>query len=464
MARLQRTINMWAALLLLLLAHPPAGQAQEVQVPFTPDSTVYTLDAELRNDLGLFPGVQRFEQAQLFRLAPSRYELVIIYRQDGQRLRERRTLTEAEVGQLRRQIAEGLRGRGTRLGGEQPGRAELLAWTTVLSVTEGGLMVGALDPDNESLAAGLPLLTGAVGFFAPFFATRDRPVTEASGTLTGFGGVQGYAHAVQVAGLLGGQAVDGQTVAGLAAGMGAAEAVLGYHLGATRGWSPGRAEMIAVNGVAGNLLGLGVGITLVGEGDGVQDDAVRARVLAGTSLVGSMAGIALGYRMGRSGTYTRGDARLYSQSGLLAGQLATSLLIVGDLDGASVVGGVLTGAGAAGLSVGAALVRDRDFSTYASNLITLGTYAGSLLGAGLATVANGSSDAVTVLQALGAITGFGITYHTFAPEARRRTASAAETTAASPSLKVRLAPSWAASAGASTGTRLRPRLLLQATF
>ena len=443
---------------LLMLAGSLAvstAQGQDVQVPLAPDSTVYTMDRTLQQELGLFADVQGFQQARLFRLSGNRYELVIEYRTpDGQLFRSRRALSPAEVDEFRQRVAERLVATQALVDRGQPGRPELLVWTTALSAAQGGLLIGALDPSNESLVAGLPLMAGAAGFFGPFFATQDRPVTEAAGTLTGFGGLQGYAHGTQLATLVGGDDIDGQVTAGVMAAMGATEAIVGYRLGATRGWSPGMAEMMAFNGVAGNLVGFGLGVIAAG-------DEAAARSIAGGSLLGSVLGGAVGYRMGRTDTYTRGDARLYVQTGLLAAQLAVSATLVGDIETARGVGGVLTASGVAGLGAGGLLVRDRDFSTYASNLITLGNYAGSLLGAGVATVASGNADAVTVMQALGAVAGFGITYSVFAPDARREAQSAH-----TGSLRLQVMPSLSVAPHqpAAAATRLRPGLTLKAHF
>ncbi len=443
----------WVAGLLAVAGSLGASvaQGQDVQVPLSPDSTVYTIDRSLQQELGLFADVQGFEQARLFRLSDGRYELVVEYRApDGPLFRSRRILSTTDVDRLRRRVADQLLATQTLINREQPGRPELLAWTTALSAAEGGLLIGALNPSNESLAAGLPLLAGAAGFFGPFFATQDRAVTEAAGTLTGFGGLQGYAHGAQVAALLGDDDIDGQVTAGLMALTGATEAIVGYRLGATRGWSPGMAEMIAFNGVAGNLLGFGLGVTVAG-------DEAAARSIAGGALLGSALGGAMGYRLGRTTTYTRGDARIYTQTGLLAAQLAISAVLVGTVEDPRGVGGLLTASGLAGLGVGSILVHGRDFSTYASNLITLGNYAGSLLGAGLATVASGNSDAITVMQALGAVAGFGLTYRVFAPDARRAVPSAQARL-----LRLRIVP-WLSPAPAAS-VRLQPGLTLTARF
>lgn len=426
--------------------------AQEVQVPLSPDSTVYTIDAELRQKLGLFPEVKGFQQASLYRLSADAYELVIEYREQGQTLRERRPLTPAEVDRLRQRVAQQLQATGTRVGIEQPGRTELLTWTTLLGLAEGGLIVGAIDPEDDSVIAGLPLLTGAVGFFAPLFATQNRPVTEASGTLTGYGGAQGYAHAVELAGLLDGDNADGQVVAGLAAVAGAAEATAGYALGAHQGWSPGMAEMIAYNGVYGNFFGLGMGFTIVGGDDDLEDRDAEARFVAGISLLGSLAGMYVGHRMGQTGTYTRGDARLYGLAGLEAAQLAGSILIVSDSDNTRTNAGLLTGFSLAGLGIGTALVKSRDFSTYESNIIVLGNYAGALLGAGIANLGNSSFETATAMQAIGSLIGFGITYSVFAGEAQRR----ASMSTAGIDLDVEVTPHVASASGADGRPLQRP--------
>lgn len=457
-------------LVLCLLAsgldtHP--ARAQEVQVPLSPDSTVYTIDAELEQALGLFPDMQGFREAALFRMSETTYELVIIYRQQGQTVRERRTLTGAEVNAFRQQVARQLQATGTRVNVDQPGRPELLVATTFLGSIEGVLLAGAIAPDSGPLIAGLPLLTGAAGFFVPLFATQNRPIPEAPATLAGFGGLQGYAHAGQLSLLLGGSDLEGRAFAGLAAVTGAAEATAGYLLATRRGWSPGMGEMMAYNGLAGNLLGLGVGLTVAGEGMDFDDRDTDARLVAGLSLLGSFSGIYAGYRLGRTGRYTRGDARLYSLAGLLATQLAISGALVADLDDTRAVAGLLTGSGLAGLGAGTTLVRNRDFSTYASNLIALGNYAGALLGAGIATLFDGSSDAITVAQAVGAVTGFGISYHVFADDARRVTSS----TPSGVNLRLNVTPALRTvpSTGPLPSTvdradRIRPRVTLRASF
>lgn len=447
------------ALVLLIpgLLIPLTAQAQEAQVPLSPDSTVTSIDAELRRTLELFPEADGFQRAQLYQVGPTTYELVIEYRPAGQILRERRTLTADEVEQLRQRVAAQLRATNTRVGLNQEGQVGLIASTTFLGLVEGSLLAGALDTDSESVAA-LPLMGGAMGFFAPLLVTQNATVTEAEADLTFYGGIQGYAHAAQLAAFAS-RDPDGPAVSALAAVLGAAESTAGYLTARNNGWSGGHAEMTSFTGISGNLLGLGLGATLVGES---TEDASR-QVIAGLSFLGSFSGAYLGHRMGRTNRYTQGDARIYFQTGLQAVNLMGSLLVNTDVEGTG-AGALITAAGAGGLALGRRLVRGRTFSKSEANLTFLGSVAGSLLGGGLAALSDADGASVALLQGLGSGLGFGITYGLFADDARRRTAPST----AGIDLEMRLEPHLDTPVGRGrTGglhEQVIPKVTLRATF
>ena len=444
-------------LLLLMLLFPARAQAQEVQVPLSPDSTVTTIDAELRQTLSLFPDVTGFQQAELYRVSENQYELVIEYREGAQVLRERRSLSAEEVEQLRQRVAQQMRATGTRVGLNQEGQVGLTAATTFLGLVEGGLLAGALGAESESAAA-LPLMGGALGFFIPLLATQNAEVTESEADMTFYGGIQGYAHAAQLTALMGDDP-DGQAVAGLAAVLGGVEATAGYLTARNNQWSGGHAEMVSLNGISGNLIGLGLGATLA------DDAGDNSRIGAGMSLLGSVAGAYFGHRMGRSDRYTQGDARIYFQTGTQAVNLVGSLVAASDVEGGQFVAGLLTTTGVGGLALGHVLIRDRDFTKDEANLVFLGSTAGSLLGGGLAALSDAEGSAVAVMQALGSATGFGITYSLFGSEARQRTSISA----AGMDVKLRLEPHVNTPIGAdrsagSLSNRVVPKLTLRASF
>jgi len=457
MARPSRLISLLAVV--VLLAPATDLYAQEQQVPLDQDSTLYVVDANLRQDLNLFPDVRGFQEAVLYRIGDDEYELVIQYRPDTRTLRERRTLTDAEVQTLRTRITQQLADTGTVVNLNQEGRYGLLASTTLLSLSEGALLGAALGLEGDGVGT-MTLLGGATGFFAPLLLTRNASVTEAEADMTFYGGIQGYAHAAHLYALIEGDddTFDDQGTAALAAVLGAGESALGYTLARRNNWSGGHAEMTSFTGLAGNLIGLGLA-------QGITEDEASVRGAAALSFAGSIAGGVIGHRMGRSDTYTQGDARIYLLSGVQTANLVGSVLAAAGVEGEEWPALTVTGAGVAGLAGGRLLVRDRDFTKSEGNIVALGNFAGSLLGGGLAAASNAEGSTVAVLQALGSLAGSAITYGVFARDAKRR----AQSGTASVNLDLNVTPSMATVPGPN-GQSVRlsdtvvPKVTLTARF
>ncbi len=449
----------WRTLVLLALlgglAASPAA-AQDVQVPLDRDSTLYVLNADLRQEVGLFPEVTGFQEARLFRTDDDAYELVIRQTQNGRSVRERRSLTPAEVEDLRARIAKGMTGTTRLSPGLEKGRYGLIAATTFHGLIEGGLLAGAFDTDGSG-AATLTLAGGAMGFFVPLLATRNRPVSEAEADMVFYGGLQGYAHAVQVMGVLRGEDLSGRGTAGLAAAGGALEGALWLRAAQRNSWTGGHAEMVSYNGLGGNFVGLGIGGAILGEEPEVDE---VSRVLAGTSLLGSIGGAYLGHRLGRTGRYTDGDARIYAQSALQATNLVGSFLSLQDDGNPRASALLLSGSTVGGAVLGNYLVQGRDFTGTQGSLVGLGSIAGSLLG-GAVTSGTGDGEVVAVVQALGSAAGFGITYAVLEGDARSRAADGTS----SLNLDLNVGPTMARlPGGAETEREVVPRVTLTATF
>jgi len=457
MARPSRLICLLAVV--VLLAPATDLYAQEQQVPLDQDSTLYVVDADLRQNLNLFPDVRGFQEAVLYRLDDGEYELVIQYRQESRTLRERRALSEAEVRDLRTRITRQLADTGTVVNLNQEGRYGLLASTTLLSLSEGALLGAALGLEGDGIGT-MTLLGGASGFFAPLLLTRNASVTEAEADMTFYGGIQGYAHAAQLYALVNGDddTFDERGTAALAAVLGAGESALGYTLARRNNWSGGHAEMTSFTGLAGNLIGLGLA-------QGLTQDEVGVRGASALSFAGSIAGGVIGHRMGRSDTYTQGDARIYLLSGVQTANLVGSVLAAAGVEGEQGPALTVTGAGVAGLAGGRLLVRDRDFTKSEGNIVALGNFAGSLLGGGLAAASDAEGSTVAVLQALGSLAGSAISYGVFAKDARRR----AQSGTAAVNLDINVTPSMASVPGPD-GRRVRlsdsivPKVTLTARF
>jgi len=431
--------------------------AQDTQLPVDRDRSVYAIDPALRNAAGLFPDVEGFESAVLYRTEKGAYELVVHYHEDGRTRRERRTLSAEGVRELRAEVSDGLTALQEPSSVTQEGRYGLLAATTFHGLVEGGLLAGATGAEGGSVTTTV-FAGGTLGFFGPLLATRTARVTKAEADLTFYGGLQGYAHAVQAVGLLAGEDPDGRATAGLAALLGAAEGTAGYLTARRNDWTDGHGEMVAFTGAAGNLIGLGVGTAIVGEVDG-RSGARRA--VSGVALLGSVAGGYLGHRQGRTDRYTEGDAQIYLQTAVQGTNLAGSLLSVTDSDLATRALLVSGAATASGL-LGRQLVRGRNFTGTQSGLVALGSVGGSLLGLALTSEA-GSKDVVAVTQAMGSAVGFGVTYGVLEGEARGQPSPGR----AALDVRVRVTPAVARGPGNPPGPvtdRLGPRLTLSATF
>ena len=428
--------------------------AQDVQVPFDRDSTLYSLDEDLRRQLDLFPDITGFQGAELYRMDSTTYELVIRYQSGGRVRRERRVLSGAEVQALRDRIAQARSTRGYGRSFED-GRYGLIASTTVHGLTEGSLLAGALNLEDER-ALTLPLLGGAVGFFGPLLATRDGGVTAAEADMTFYGGVQGYLHGVQVARIVGGDQLGTRATVGVTALAGAIEGTLAYRTARAYNWTGGHAEMVSFNGLAGNLVGVGLGAAIVGE-----DGEEVPRLVASSSLLGSVGGAYLGHRMGGTDRYTEGDARVYLQSVIQGVNLTASALTLTDGLGVRPVALFLTGSAVGGGVIGRQLVRNRDFTDTQSFLVALGSVTGSLAGLAVTIeVDDGSSRALA--QGIGSAAGFGVTYAILEGDARQQASPATSDL----DLNVRVSPSLAGGqwpVGRGTD-RLAPRVTLSATF
>jgi hypothetical protein len=112
-----------------------------------------------------------------------------------------------------------------------------------------------------------------------------------------------------------------------------------------------------------------------------SDDA-NLRLVLGSMLAGSLVGGFAGKLYGDNRRLTEGDSSLVSLGGLVGAYASAVPLILGEVDSSrGVVGTLMAGAGL-GLVAGDFMTRDVDYSRSEAGLVSLGTIAGGLLGAG----------------------------------------------------------------------------------
>src|SRR5687767_7282714 len=101
-------------LLLLCLGAPVAAQQtiRETQVPVDPEREVTEIGPDLRRELGLFPGVQGFQSARLFRQDDGTLILEIARVEAGALVRERQRLGAEQLAAFRADLGGRLAARG----------------------------------------------------------------------------------------------------------------------------------------------------------------------------------------------------------------------------------------------------------------------------------------------------------------------------------------------------------------
>jgi hypothetical protein len=435
------------------------AMAQEERVPLTADGSLIVVSSEIEDQLNLFPDVEGFQEAKLYKVSPTEYELVIVYSSEGRTLRERRSLTKQDVSELRSRITRALAAANLRATRDDEGRYGLLAATTVLSLAEGALIGDAIGLESDGVGT-MSLIGGATGFFAPLILSRKRGATEGEADMVFYGGTQGFLHGVQIFYLVSDAGVDeGRGLSALAALGGLSESIAGYVIAREKQWTGGHAEMTSFTGYAGNAAGLGTALMIGGE-------EASERLASGLSLTGSLVGGYLGHRLGRTNRYTQGDARIYFLSGLTFANLTGSVYAAAttSTENPNVAAGLVTASGVAGLLVGRSLVREKRFSKTEGNITVLGGLAGSLFGAGIGVTSDASGDATALLQATGALAGAAITYGFFSKDARRRAVRMSGI-----DLNVSVMPAVGAPSGPGfrymkSSNHIRPRVNIRATF
>ena len=454
----------------MLLAYSllaPAGlRAQEIQVPLDENGRIHLVTAELARRLGLFTDVSGFTEARLFQRPDSTFILEITStRRGGLLQRERRPLSVSEAAEFRRDLASRVAARAPSAALDQGGRTKLLVGSTLLGLGYYGWATAmAFDPDNSQSAVAIYMVTAAGSFLAPFALTRNRTVPDAVATMALWGAMRGPVHGLLVSQL--GDAQSDKTKFAWSVAMGITEGVAGGLLAQSLKMTPGHAEVTGVGGDIG--LGAGWGIAdLAGFNDryrlvtvaqppgGTFSYPVNDRTLQSAAILATSGlGLVGGYWLGRTGDWTRGDAFVFRNVTAIGGVLG---LAVGDIiqqprvvtetqpgggsysyvdDGFSRThsGAGLAGT-AAGVMLGRALLKGRNFSTGQGTLLTLGPLAGGLLGVGIAYLAtperqyvadpsipyrdpNDHSELYLTMGALGAAAGFAAMYPAMARQAR----------------------------------------------
>lgn len=435
----------WVLIVLLASFAGRAAQAQEVQLAFDEAGRLVVLEAREAGRLGLFGEYAGFIEARLFGQPDGAAVLEILHKPAREVVRVRQPLTAAELAALRARIAAQRAAAPEPAVLDQSGRPRLLKQAALASLFfYGPALPFILGVEEPGAVGGLYLMGASAGFFGPFFLTRDVPVTEGATALAGTGAAFGALHGLGLMALAGADDLSGRAYVTAAVGLSVAEAVAGFRYAARHGLTAGDAGVISTGGTYGATMGLLSSVLLLAE---VEDAAVGLRAAAGLGLAGSAAGLYAGRRLSRMEPYTEGDVTVLGTAGGLGFYTTAAALELTDVSSPRLGAALLMAGTTAGMAVGRRLSHDVDFTRGQGVFLSLGTLAGGLFGAGLATIIEGDAsasgpggvsygpdgdpiyvedealfeggDALYLgLSAAGAMAGFGLMYRIYAGEAR----------------------------------------------
>ncbi len=400
------------------------GAQQEVSVPLDSEGHLMVVDAALAARLGIFVGeIPGFEEARLFlQLPDSSYILEISSRRDGQAMRDRRTMTAAEVEELRADLSRRLTDRAPAFGVDHEGRYRLLGGATLMGLALYGWAVPVMfDVEDDATAVGLYMLTAGASFFAPWLSTRYRSVSRGMADLTVYGATRGALHGILAHVTVAGEeddddgwvSSDGRSEAAAAMAGSLAEGLGGYLWARREGFTLAETRFMGLGGDFGMVQGLSVGAIVDGG----------AQTTAGLTLAGGVGGVAAGHRLMRSRDHSTGDVTALATAGWVGALTGTALVdLTGTENDRWFGAGVLVGS-LGGLAVGDRLVRPTRFTEGQGRLVALGSLAGGAVGLGVAYLVVGEDQAedesavYLAAGSVGAMTGYALTYRGLAPRA-----------------------------------------------
>jgi len=403
-------------LIALLLPALDAGAGEvrtEEQVILDPEGKTVEITPALRARLGLFPEVEDFQGARLFRGEDQTYVLELTYQRQGQRWRQRQSLSPAAVDSLRLDLRRRLALPPVGLQFDQSGRGEFILDQILLSLFAYGPAINVmLDLDGLRPALASHMLTTTTSFYLPYRLTQRRSVTPAHRQLAQFGGTRGIIYGLLLADLAAEKGrtsrSDGATVLGSAA----LGSFLGFKGVDWRRSTHGQAELWAVMGDFGLLGGLGTSYAT-----GLYERGGARRLGDGLALLSSGAGLYAGDWLAQHRDYTRGDAYVLRAGGILGALMALPLVDATRVDSKRAhVGGAVAGA-VAGIGLSDHLLQKQDFTFGQGLIISGGELAGALLGLGLTYLADtgGHFDDLAYFgsAAAGGLGGFALTFRVF---------------------------------------------------
>ncbi len=356
--------------------------AQEVQVSFDSAGKLEVITEEIENHLQLFTNYPHFHEARLFRQNDSAYILEVSSLDDGKLTRNREPKTKQDILALQKTVAEVASERSPSILLDQSSRSKFLVWETLLSVgVYAPLFISSSSTSNPSVATGIELVVGGLGYLIPYVLTKNAPMTDGESSLALGGSFLGLGHGALLNILVTG-GNPGKEVGAISALAGIAETGIGYYVARSSNMSEGTADVIRYGGLFGGLQGGALSLL-------INNSNPSASLTAGLSLLGSAGGFYAGSLLANDQRYSRGSASVLLTAGIF-GTYITGIIYGSAVQNSEFTSGTgrgltlsLMAGNIGGMVLAHSLMHDKHYSTSDGNDVILGTSAGWLIGTGV---------------------------------------------------------------------------------
>jgi hypothetical protein len=360
---------------------------QDEAVAFDNNGKVFKLTPEIEKNLGIYSGPGSFKEAELFKQNDSLYFIEIHYIKENKVYRERKTLNQHEVEDIRSKI--GLLHIANLVSSDlMEGRSLLLASSLVAGFGLYGPMLSMVFDNAGVATVGLYMVGAGAGFFVPYAFTLHNPISYGQANLAYYGNSRGLAQGALLSMSLYGDNYSTKSMFFLGSLFSIGESLGGYKLVKEFNLSNGNANLITVYGDFGFFGGVAIANQLKLFNNN------QKQLATGLILLGNIGGLIGGYFLGKDNSITAGDAEIISTTGWLGVYLPMG--IINAIKPAQswwyTTPSVLTGI--AGVYIGHQLAKNYDFTFNQGYITKIGTYAGGLVGLGVAymLVNNSNSD------------------------------------------------------------------------
>ncbi len=400
-------------IILIFLIINARSYADEVLVGIDEQGKTRYIDSELEKKIKLFPDYKKFIEARIYKIDEKNYSLEILYYNEKNiETRKRTLLDEQDYQKFRKKVTERSAKIKIQKELDQEGRYKFLTATTIYSLAFYGPMTSfILDIDETKNFVALQCAMGSAGFFLPFWLTHDRQVTEASASSYIYGGLGGMFHGFNLRLIFFGESdISERISSSLVLGTSLAEGIGGFYISERYNYSPGRVDNIA----SGFFWGTAWAFEIMY----IASEMENARASGAVLFAGSLAGTGLGYFMSNTEDYSRGDVVVQNSVTLLGAYVPLAIVDLTKTDNEKIfIASSLSGS-ILGAALGYYLIKDKDFSTGQGGLISLGEFAGGLLGVGTAYYfSEGNRALYLTCSSIGSMAGLAILYYIFHDEA-----------------------------------------------